>query len=320
MTDPQTATLALPAGAGALASEQCVEVAGGVTLCCRLDGEPARPVVILIAGLGQQLNEWPVELVDGLLAEGFRVIRFDNRDVGRSSRISTPPPTSWEMLTRRFTEAQYALPEMALDTIGLLDALQIDRAHVVGMSLGGMIGQTLAARHPERALSLTSIMSTTGAPRIGRPTPMTYLRLFSPLPTTREAAAESTVMMMRRIGSRGFRFDSERVRSVALEAWDRDGGPNPDGPARQLAAIFKSGDRSRELKQITAPTLVIHGDRDPMVAPSGGWATSQAIPHSRLLTIGGLGHDLPAGACPELVEAIAAHSHAAQRASEDQHE
>jgi pimeloyl-ACP methyl ester carboxylesterase len=300
-------------------AEQFVVVGDGVSLCYRLDGDAGRPALVLVAGLGQQLNEWPPELVNGLLAEGFRVLRFDNRDVGRSSRIGTRPPTAWEMLARRFSDDQYVLGDMALDLVGLLDSLKIEAAHLVGMSLGGMIAQTVAARHPQRVLTLTSVMSTTGARRVGRPTPGTYLRLFWPEPCEREAAAESTVAMMRHIGSRGFHFDAERVRSVAQEAWDRNGGPNPHGPARQLAAIFKSGDRSREVGQISAPTLVIHGGRDPMIASSGGWATSCAIPRSRLLTIKGLGHDLPAGACPELVDAISDHARAGRRRRESEH-
>jgi pimeloyl-ACP methyl ester carboxylesterase len=184
------------------------------------------------------------------------------------------------------------------------------------MSMGGMVAQTVAARHPSRVRGLVSIMSTTGAKRIGRPTLGTYARLYRPVPDDREGAAKATVAMMRHIGSRGYRFDADRVRATALEAWDRDGGPNPDGPARQLAAIFKSGDRTREVGQITAPTLVIHGDRDPMVNPTGGWATSRAIPRSRLLTMTGMGHDLPTGACPELVEAIAEHALTADRRRE----
>jgi pimeloyl-ACP methyl ester carboxylesterase len=300
-------------------TERQVPVASKIELCSRIDGEADRPTVLLIAGLGQQLIEWPPELVDGLLDEGFRVVRFDNREMGRSSRTDIPAPTAREMLTRRFSDAQYVLGDLALDTVGLLDGLEIDSAHLVGMSMGGMIAQTVAARHPSRVRSLTSIMSTTGAKRLGRPTLATSARLYRPVPAEREAAAEATVAMMRHIGSRGFPFDTDRVRATALEAWDRDGGPNPDGPARQLAAIFKSGDRTQEVAQITAPTLVIHGDRDPMVAPTGGWATSRAIPRSRLLTIPGMGHDLPAGACPELVEAISDLAWGAERRREASH-
>lgn len=293
--------------------ERTLSVARRMALCYRVDGPADGPPLVLVAGLGQQLIEWPPELVEGLIDAGYRVIRFDNRDVGRSSRVDVAPPSPGQMLTRRFPAEQYVLGDMALDTVGLLDGLGIDSAHLVGMSMGGMIGQTVAARHPSRVRGLTSIMSTTGAKRIGQPSVATYARLFRPVPAEREAAAEANVAMMRHIGSRGFPFDADRVREVSLEAWDRDGGPNPDGPARQLGAIFKSGDRAREVAQIVAPTLVIHGDHDPMVNPTGGWATSRAIPRSRLLTIGGMGHDLPAGACAELVEAISGHAQAVER-------
>jgi pimeloyl-ACP methyl ester carboxylesterase len=147
-------------------------------------------------------------------------------------------------------------------------------------------------------------MSTTRAARVGRPTLATYMRLFRPTPTGREAAAEASVGMMRHVGSRGYPFDDDRVRAVALEAWDRAGGSDASGHARQLAAILKSGDRTAEIRQITAPTLVVHGDDDPMVSPTGGSATCKAIHGARLLTMPGMGHDLPAGACQELAQAI----------------
>jgi NADP-dependent 3-hydroxy acid dehydrogenase YdfG/pimeloyl-ACP methyl ester carboxylesterase len=295
--------------------ERMIRVARDMELCCRIAGDPDQPAVLLIAGLGQQLNEWPAGLVDGLLAEGFQVIRFDNRDVGRSSRAACASPTPSAMLSRRFRAEQYTLGDMAMDTVGLLDGLGIEAAHVVGMSMGGMIGQTLAARFPARVLTLTSIMSNTGARRIGRPTLSTWARLLKPEASTREGFAEQSVAMMRHIGSHGFPFDSGHVRALALEAWDRGGGANPDGAARQLAAIFKSGDRTREIRGIKAPTLVIHGDRDRMVNPTGGRATVKAIPGARLLTIAGMGHDLPTGAVPRLVEAIAGHAREEDRAA-----
>ncbi len=300
-----------------ITKERSVPVADGVELCCSVAGDPEATPVLLVAGLGQQLIEWPPELLDGLLDAGYRVIRFDNRDVGRSSRSPIPPPSAVEMLRRRFAERQYTLAEMELDTLGLLDGLGVERAHVVGMSMGGMIAQTLAARHPSRVLSLTSIMSTTGAKRLGRPTLATYARLFRPLPSDRDAAIDRGVALMRHIGSRGFPFDEERVRAVLLESWRRDGGPNPDGPARQLGAIFKSGDRTEEVRRIAVPTLVIHGDRDPMVNPTGGWATVRAIRGAKLLSIRGMGHDLPAGACPEILAAIVEHAEVAERRAVD---
>jgi cytochrome P450/pimeloyl-ACP methyl ester carboxylesterase len=288
--------------------EQVVAVGDGVELCCRVEGDPADPVILLIAGLGQQLNVWPTGFVEGLVAEGYRVVRFDNRDVGRSTRSAAPAPQPWRLFARRYSAAQYTLGDLASDTAGLLDALEIPAAHVVGMSMGGMIGQTLGARWPERVLSLTSLMSSTGARRIGRPALSTYSRMLGRPPGSRELAADRLVAIMRHIGSRGFPFDEELTRAVALEAWDRGGGANPAGLARQMAAIIKSGDRTAELRRITAPTLVVHGDYDRMVHPSGGRATAAAIQGARLETIAGMGHDLPAQACPHVVAAIAAHA------------
>jgi pimeloyl-ACP methyl ester carboxylesterase len=296
------------AEAKAPAVEEMVDVGGGMELCVVAEGDPADVPLLLLAGLGQQLNVWPAQLRDGLVERGFRVIRCDNRDVGRSGRASCPPPTATQFLTRRFSAAQYDLGAMIADTIGLLDALGIERAHLVGMSMGGMIAQGVAAREPGRVLSLTSIMSTTGARRMGRPAPSTWLRLAAPPARTRDGQAKAVVGMMRHVGSHGFPFEEEAVRAVALEAFDRSGGPGAAGVSRQLAAIMKSGDRSAEVARIGARTLVIHGDRDRMVSPNGGQATAKAIPGARLLTIAGMGHDLPSGVRAQLVGEIAAHA------------
>jgi pimeloyl-ACP methyl ester carboxylesterase len=223
---------------------------------------------------------------------------------GRSPRA----PRRRQLFTGRFASAQYTIADLAADAAGLLDALEVRSAHVVGVSLGGMVGQTLAARSPERVLTLTSIMSTTGARQVGRPAFSTYARLLPRPRRSREAAADRMVAVMRHIRSHGFPFDKPQVRGVALEAWDRGGGTNAAGILRQIAAIYKSGDRTHELHRITAPTLVIHGDRDRMVHPSGAWATVAAIPGARLQTIAGMGHDLPGGACAQLVEAIVGHA------------
>jgi cytochrome P450/pimeloyl-ACP methyl ester carboxylesterase len=294
-------------------TEQLIDVGRGVQLCARTAGDRGDPALVLIAGLGQQLNVWPRELVDGLVDRGYFVVRLDNRDIGRSTRSPSPVPSPTQMLHKRFAPSQYTLADMADDTAGLLDGLGIEHAHLVGMSLGGMIAQTVAARHPHRVLSLTSIMSTTGARRIGRPAASTWLRMAKPPVSDREATVARMVAMMRHVGSRGYPFEESAVRAVALEAWDRAGGPQSDGVVRQLAAAFKSGDRTAEMARIGAPTLVIHGDRDPMIHPSGGAATARAITGARLRTMPGMGHDLPHGAVWQLVEDIASH---ADRAAE----
>ncbi|HEY2478426.1 MAG TPA: alpha/beta hydrolase [Solirubrobacterales bacterium] len=291
--------------------ERIVDVGHGMTICFRDEGDPSGPPVLMLAGLGQQLNVWPGELLDALGDRGLRVVRLDNRDIGRSGRAGCPPPSPGQMLVRRFRADQYTLGAMAADTLALLDALGIERAHLVGMSMGGMIAQTVAARQPGRVLSLTSIMSTTGARRVGRPALSTWMRMARPPAGSREAAADGVVAMMRHIGSRGYPFDEAAVREVALEAWDRGGGSAADGVGRQLAAIFKSGDRTREVERIEAPTLVVHGDRDPMIHPSGGRVTAAAIRGARLRTFPGMGHDLPGALCPQLSEEISAHVAAA---------
>lgn len=283
--------------------ERLLDVGGEITLCAQSFGDPADPALLLISGLGQQLIAWPTELCGQLAARGLHVIRFDNRDVGRSTRASVRPPTLTQLATRRFSPAQYTLAEMARDTAGLLDALELERVHVAGRSMGGMIGQTLAAQHPQRVLTLTSVMSTTGARRVGRPAPSTWRLMLGKPSKEREASIERAVVLWRHIGSHGFPFDEAEVRALAGLAWDR--GHDPAGVARQLAAIIKSGDRTREVATIAAPTLIVHGDRDRMVAPTGGKATAAAIPGARHVTIAGMGHDLPQGAWPQLVELIA---------------
>lgn len=294
--------------------EQLVDVGDGISLCYETFGDPADPPLLLIAGLGQQLLAWPTDLCRGLAERGAYVIRFDNRDVGRSTTIATPPPASRSFVTHRWRPDQYTLADMTADTVGLLRALDLPAVHVVGMSMGGMIGQTLAARHPEMVRSLTSIMSTTGARKIGRPALSTWSLMARRPPRGRAAALDSNVRIYRHIASRGFPFDEAATRALAEQAWDR--GHSAAGVSRQLAAIFKSRDRTRELAAITAPTLVIHGDHDQLVHPSGGTATAAAIRGARLQTIPGMGHDLPVGAWPRLLDLLSGQVRAGQPAGE----
>lgn len=286
--------------------EQMADVGRGIELCHDGVGDPAAPPVVLIAGLGQQKHTWPSEFAARLADRGYRVIRFDNRDVGRSTHADFPAPKPLAMLRGGGHARQYHLGDMARDTVGLLDALGHRDAHLVGVSMGGMIAQTVAAHHPGRVRTLTSIMSNTGARRIGRPAASTWwLMATAKPPRTRAEACESAVKTFRHIGSHGFPFDEEWVRDKAGVAWDRD--PTSAGVSRQLAAIFASGDRTAELRHVDVPTLVIHGDRDRMVHPSGGAATARAIPGARLETIVGMGHDLPSGAWDRLLDLIAEH-------------
>ncbi|WP_230596593.1 MULTISPECIES: alpha/beta fold hydrolase [Nocardiaceae] len=290
-------------------TEEFADVGRDVRLCFERLGDPAGSPLLLVAGLGQQLVSWPTPLCDALGEGGFQIIRFDNRDTGRSTHSAAAPPGLRALLTGRYPSDTYGLHDMARDTVGLLDALQIERAHVVGASMGGMIAQTVASRWPSRVESLTSIFSTTGAARIGRPAWSTWIRMMSPGPTSAGEAADSDVAIFAHIGSHGYEQDTAWVREQATVAWARD--PRTDGIARQLAAILATGDRTSELSRITAPTLVIHGDRDRMVAPSGGLATHHAIAGSHLRIIAGMGHDYPRALWPELSSLIVDHARSA---------
>lgn len=294
-------------------TEQMIDVGRGVQLCAARHGDPGSLPLLLIAGLGMQMIRWPAALRDRLVEAGFHVVTFDNRDAGRSTHGTTRPPTLSQLMTGRFAPDQYTLDDMADDTAGLIDALGLPAAHLVGVSMGGMIGQMTALRHPQRVRSLTSVMSTTGARRAGWAAPSTLRLLFRRPPRTREEAAVRGVTLWRHIGSHGFPFDEPTVRELAMASFDRDRRAAA-GTGRQLGAIRKSGDRTARLAEITAPTLVIHGDRDRMVHPSGGRATAAAIPGSRLETIRGMGHDLPAGLIERLAELIASHAQAAEHA------
>jgi pimeloyl-ACP methyl ester carboxylesterase len=278
--------------------------AGDVDLCFETQGDPADPAVLLVMGLGMQMVGWPAEFCQGLVERGFFVIRYDNRDTGRSSHYpDTPPPTSWELMSRRPRNLAYTLADMAGDGVTLLDHLGIERAHLVGVSMGGMIAQVLAGRQPERVASLASIMSTTGSRIAGQPAAKVYPFLLGRAPKERDAFVERSVKLFRVIGSRGFEQDEDQVREMAEVSFER--GPDAAGTARQLAAIVAAGNRTADCRRITAPTVVIHGKRDPMIAVSGGRATARAIPGSKLMVIDGMGHDLPRGAWPQILDAIA---------------
>jgi pimeloyl-ACP methyl ester carboxylesterase len=278
---------------------------GEIELCYERMGDPSDPALLLIMGLGTQMIGWDDELCGLLVDRGFHVIRFDNRDVGHSTRFDdVPPPSLRDFLTRRPRHLAYTLEDMAADPTGLLDALEIDAAHVVGASMGGMIAQELAIRRPERVLSLVSIMSTTGNRWVGQPVLRAYPHLLRRPRGGKQQFVERMIGFFELVGSRGDLADSERVRRASERAWDR--GLNPAGTGRQLAAIIAAGDRTKGLARITAPTTVIHGSVDRLIRPSGGRATAKAIPGARLVIIEGMGHDLPRPAWPRIVDEIAA--------------
>jgi pimeloyl-ACP methyl ester carboxylesterase len=213
-----------------------------------------------------------------------------------------PPPGPLALLTRRNLNAAYTLDDLADDAIGLLDNLGIERAHIVGASMGGMIAQVVAGRHPERVLSLTSIMSTTGGRRVGRPSYRLYPMFVRQAPREEEAYVEHVLALYKLIGSPGFERDDEALRAMARESFRR--GVHAAGTGRQLAAILASGDRTEAVRNVRAPALVVHGTADKLVDPSGGRATVEAIGGAKLLEIEGMGHDLPRGVWPRLIEAI----------------
>ena len=276
---------------------------GDVELCYEPFGEPDRPTVLLVMGLGTQMIAWHADFCGELADRGFYVIRYDNRDVGRSTHLSDrPTPKVRELMTRRIRRPAYLLKDMAADGIGLLEELGIESAHVVGASMGGMIAQTMAAEHPDRVRSLVSIMSSTGSRWSGQPAPR-ILPVFLQKPASgKEAYVERIVKLFALVGSPGFERDDDELRELASTSWDR--GVDPAGLNRQLGAIIASGHRGQDLKRIRVPTLVIHGKSDRLIRPSGGRATARAIPGARLDLIDGMGHDLPRGVWPRIVDGI----------------
>jgi pimeloyl-ACP methyl ester carboxylesterase len=294
-------------------SEKLCDVGGGITLCYETYGDSDDPAALLIMGLGAQMVTWQDDFCEQLAARGLYVVRFDNRDIGRSTHLQGPPPSLLQLL-RYSVPARYTLADMAQDAVGLMNDLAIDRAHVIGASMGGMIAQTLAARHPARVRSLVSMMSSTGGRWVGRPALSSYAIFLRKAPTEREAFIEHATQLFAKIGSRGIPQDTEGVRKIAALSFDRE--LDRTGAGRQLAAIIASGDRTAELGGITAPTLVIHGTVDPLVSPSGGRATARAIPGAELTMIEGMGHDLPRVLWPRLIDALAAHAAESDRLAE----
>jgi pimeloyl-ACP methyl ester carboxylesterase len=289
---------------------------GDVRLCYETFGDPGDPALLLIMGLATQMVAWHEDFCAELVRRGFFVIRFDNRDIGRSSKIKGRPPTLAQIVTRSRRAGHYTLGDMADDAVGLLDHLGIAQAHVAGASMGGMIAQTVASRHPERVLSLASIMSNTGSRFTGQPKLAVYPILLKTAPKEREAFVEHITTVYRAIGSPGFDRDLDEIRQVAERSYER--GIDPAGSARQLGAIVASGNRTEELARIDVPTVVIHGTGDRLVAPSGGRATARAITGAKLVLIKGMGHDLPRGAWPQIIDAIVENAHRAQPPAEAQ--
>ncbi|HEU4945090.1 MAG TPA: alpha/beta hydrolase [Solirubrobacterales bacterium] len=282
-------------------SEERLAPANGIEIAYQEVGDPGGEPLVLVMGLATQMIAWDDELCVMLAERGFRVVRFDNRDIGHSTRLDgARVPGRRDLLLGRRETAAYLLSDMAADTVGLMDHLGFDSAHVVGISMGGMIGQTLAIEHPERIRSLVSMHSTTGSRRVGQPTLKVFAHMLADAPRDRDAFIERIRRTYELIGSPAYPTDQERLRRVAELSWER--GHNPRGVLRQLHAIAATGDRTDALRKLDLPATVIHGTRDTLIRQSGGRATARAIPGAHLHIYEGLGHDLPGELWPSFAD------------------
>jgi pimeloyl-ACP methyl ester carboxylesterase len=285
--------------------------ANGIEIVYDTFGEPSAPPMLLVMGLGAQMIAWDDEFCQALAAAGYWVIRFDNRDVGLSTRFEEAgvpdlPTLMQALLQGEEIESPYLLQDMADDAVGLLDAIGVARAHVLGVSMGGMIVQEMAIHHADRVMTMTSIMSSTGNPALPPPTAEAMAVLLKPTSADRASHIESSVAASRVLSGPGLPLDEDQLRVRAGEAFDR--GLSPTGTPRQLAAILASGSRKEALKTISVPTLVIHGDADPLVPVEGGIETAEAVPGAELLIIKGMGHSLPPVIWPQVIEKIVGHA------------
>src|SRR3954469_9937053 len=278
---------------------------GDLEIAYETFGDAGDPPILLVMGLATQMIGWPDEFCAGLADRGYFVVRFDNRDIGLSTHLdSAGAPDILAVLGGDASSVPYGLADLADDAVGLLDALGLDSVHLIGASMGGMIAQLVALRHPARVRSLTSIMSTTGDPSVGGPSEAALALLLAPAARDRDAAVQRAIDTYRVIGSPGFEFDESALRERAGLSFDR--AYEPAGGPRQLGPALPTPDRTRALKGIFVPTLVIHGSDDALVDVSGGRATAAAVPGAELLVVDGMGHDLPRAMWPEITDRITA--------------
>jgi pimeloyl-ACP methyl ester carboxylesterase len=288
--------------------------ANGINICYEIFGEASSEPLVLIMGLGGQMVQWDDAFCEQIAARGFRVIRFDNRDAGQSSKLTGGKPlTLWEILKERFLNippsAPYTLQDMAEDTIALMDELGIRSAHIVGASMGGMIAQEIAITFPERVRSLISIMSTTGNPDLPQPSNEAVSLLMEPQPKSRKKFIARFKRNWKVLRGGRFPEDEALDRSRAERVFDR--GLNPAGIDSQIRAVLASGSRKERLSKVKAPTLVIHGTSDPLVDLKAGQDTAASIPGAKLMIVQGMGHAIPIPIWPEIIDAIDKHAHLA---------
>lgn len=304
----------MPKSSPAPSVEQTAPLSTGVDVCYQTFGDRAAEPLLLVMGLGGPMTWWDPDFCQLLADRGFFVIRYDNRDTGRSSRVSGR--INRRMILASFAglkaKTPYTMQDLADDGFALLDHLGLEAAHVVGISMGGMIAQTMALSRPQRVRSLTSIMSTTGRRTVGWQDPSLLPLLVANRDRSREHYVETSARLWKLIGSPGYPDTAESIRERAGETWDR--GISRAGVMRQMGAILTQPDRSRALRSLRVPTLVIHGTEDRMVHVSGGRATSRAIPGSELLLVPGMGHDVPRALHQDFVDAIARNAHRARTA------
>lgn len=298
-------------------SEQYIR-ANGIRLAYEEFGQPDHPAMVLVMGLGTQLLGWPLAMCEELASRGFRVIRFDNRDIGLSEKMENAhiPQAVGLMLRARLrlpVNVPYTLTDMARDCVGLMDALGIERAHLVGASMGGMIGQIVAAKFGERLLSFTSIMSSSGNPRIPGASPDVVRAMVKRSLSGEKPDLASSMALWRKIGSPAYQPTDAQLKKKILDSWQRS--DYREGYSRHLAAVIANGSRVKLLRKITTPTLVIHGRDDALVSVHGGIDTARNIRGARLKIFDGMGHDLPAALLPEIIELIASHAVASATAA-----
>ena len=300
---------ALLTGPGESGEERTVQLDDERFICVRLDGPSDGAPLVLITGLAFDLATWPMSFVHALADRGYRVIRLDNRDVGRSFRVTSTPPSARRLLRGPLPEGQYSVEDMSEDVADTLRALGVERADVMGFSLGGMIAQSLAGHHPELVRRLISLCSTTGDPSVGTAATSTAALLMFPGAKTRDMYIRGRLVMSHHLAGPGFPVDVAYERQLAATHWDRSLDPRGEAEAmrRQIGAIRSSGDRTEVLSRITAPTLVIHGDKDKIVRPDGGPATAEVIPHARFVRIPGMGHQVHPMVVPRLFELVIEH-------------